>query len=67
LSGLLGALAAERELHAAALLGVWLHARSGVLWAERSGTDRGLLAREIADGIVGAFSELLSPGHHERH
>ncbi len=58
LSGLIGALACGLEPRRAAALGAFVHARSGRNWQLATGADRGMLAREIADGVPGVFAEL---------
>jgi ADP-dependent NAD(P)H-hydrate dehydratase / NAD(P)H-hydrate epimerase len=60
LSGVVAALAVDHEPLAAALLGVHLHGRSGTKWAESHGSDRGLIASEIADNLPAAIAELAS-------
>lgn len=62
LSGVVGALyCAVRDGARAACAGAYLHGRSGERWANAAGTDRGLLAREVADGIPGSLAELTEP------
>lgn len=58
LSGALGAFMARHEPRRAAALAVDLHARSGQRWQREHRADRGMLAREIADGLVGALADL---------
>ncbi len=54
LGGVIGALACSLAPFEAACAGVMLHAMAGEAWAlARGGTDRGLLASEIADAIPG--------------
>lgn len=62
LSGVIAALAVEQDPYSAALLGVHLHGRSGLLWAEARGADRGLIAGEIADNLPTALAELARAG-----
>jgi hydroxyethylthiazole kinase-like uncharacterized protein yjeF len=57
LAGILGALAAALdEPMLAAAAAAYLHGLSGERWVSAHGADRGLLAREIADGLPGAFA-----------
>lgn len=58
LSGVIGALACTLPKTAAAFAGAYLHARAGELWARDSGSDRGLLAHEIAEYLPRARAEL---------
>lgn len=51
---LAGAPSAEEAARAA----VYLHARAGERWHQRTGADRGLLAREIAEGLPDVVAEL---------
>jgi NAD(P)H-hydrate repair Nnr-like enzyme with NAD(P)H-hydrate dehydratase domain len=44
----------------AAALAVYLHALSGRQWHRDRGADRGMLAREIADGMPSAIAELAT-------
>lgn len=62
LSGAVAALLVEHEPQLAALLGVHLHGRAGILWAESRGVDRGLVASEIAEGLPLAIAELSRAG-----
>src|SRR5512133_3418309 len=62
LSGVIAALLVEHEPQLAALLGVHLHGRAGILWARALGADRGLVASEIADHLPQAFAELSRAG-----
>lgn len=61
LAGGIGALLVDHKPLSAALLGVHLHSRAGVLWSEASNVDRGLLASELADGLPRAIAELSRP------
>ncbi len=63
LSGVIGALACGHEPRRAAALGAFVHARSGRNWQLTTGADRGMLAREIADGVPAVFAELARSGH----
>ena len=58
LSGVVAALAVDHEPWTAALLGVALHARAGMLWANRRGADRGMVASDIAEQLPDAIAEL---------
>jgi len=58
LSGVLGAFACTLQPLEAAMVGAYLHARAGELWAQDSGSDRGLLAHEVADFLPRARAEL---------
>jgi NAD(P)H-hydrate epimerase len=60
LSGILGGLAARLPLLEAALAGAWLHGRAAEHGTARRGTERGGLAREIADDLAYVFAELAS-------
>lgn len=63
LAGAVAAFACGLDAKRAAAIAVYLHALSGRLWQRRSGADRGMLAREIADGIPLAIAELANgPG-----
>lgn len=48
------------DLFDVARVGVWAHAVAGELWAERHGTESGLLAHELADLAPEALSKLRS-------
>jgi hydroxyethylthiazole kinase-like uncharacterized protein yjeF len=57
LGGIIAAMACSLESFEAACAGVMLHAMSGEAWSRaRGGSDRGLLASEIADGLPGLFA-----------
>lgn len=58
LAGVVGALACTLDPTSAAFVGAFLHARAGELWARDSGSDRGLLAQELADVLPRARAEL---------
>lgn len=59
LSGVVAALyCAVRDAARAACAAAYLHGRAGERWANAAGTDRGLLAHEVADGIPSALAEL---------
>lgn len=60
LSGIVAALLpATGDALRAASAGAFVHGRAGELWAEIHGADRGLIAREIADGIPRVLAELV--------
>jgi NAD(P)H-hydrate epimerase len=59
LSGTIGGLLAQLDPFDAASCGVYLHARSGALSAV---SDRGLFAREVADGLPRALSACRDSG-----
>jgi ADP-dependent NAD(P)H-hydrate dehydratase / NAD(P)H-hydrate epimerase len=61
LSGVIGALAVDHSPFDAAMLGVHLHGRSGILWSRTRGVDRGMLASDIADNLPAAVAELARP------
>jgi NAD(P)H-hydrate epimerase len=58
LAGAIGALCGVLSPSGATLAGAYLHGRAGELLAQRRRIDRGVLASEIADALVNAFSEL---------
>lgn len=58
LSGVVAALLLSLPPFEAAACAAFLHGASGVRWTASQGADRGMLAREIADGVVGALAEL---------
>jgi NAD(P)H-hydrate epimerase len=60
LTGVIAALGCKLAPVDAAFAAAYLHGRSGDRWAAKTGADRGMLAREIADGIPGALAELSS-------
>jgi NAD(P)H-hydrate epimerase len=54
LAGVVGAIACTQPIFEAACAGVLLHALAGRAWSSaHAGSDRGLLASEIADAVVG--------------
>jgi NAD(P)H-hydrate epimerase len=59
LTGVIAALCARMPAAEAARTGVWLHGRAGDRWAQAHGTTRGMLARELADGLPLVFAEAL--------
>ena len=60
LAGIVGAFACELPLARAAELGVFVHAVAGRAWAQAHG-ERGLLAREIAEGVPAVLARLAAP------
>lgn len=58
LSGVVAALAIDHSPLNAAVLGVHVHGRAGILWTEERGVDRGLVAGDIADNLPLALAEL---------
>lgn len=60
LTGLIAALACSMPLDWAASAGVLLHGLAADKWHERTGSDRGLLAGELADLVPGLIAELRS-------
>lgn len=62
LTGIIGALLVHYQPLDAAWLGVALHGAAGELRARGRRLDRGILAREIADGVPRAVSRFLAAG-----
>ncbi len=62
LTGIIGALLAHSAPFQAALLGAGIHGLCGELWSARMGSDRGMLASEIADEIPRAIAQLSTGG-----
>jgi NAD(P)H-hydrate epimerase len=60
LTGVIAALGCKLEPADAAFAAAYLHGRAGERWSAQTGADRGMLAREIADGVPGALAELSS-------
>lgn len=58
LTGLTAALAVAAPAHEAATAAVYLHARAGERWRATRGSDRGMLAHEIADLLCDTRAEL---------
>lgn len=58
LTGLVAALAVAAPAHEAAAAAVYLHAVSGERWRASHGSDRGMLAHEIAERLVEVRREL---------
>lgn len=59
LAGIIGAMACLLEPHRAASAGVMLHGLAADAWRARTGSDRGLLASEIADELPAVLGRLL--------
>ncbi len=62
LSGIVAALLVDHPPLEAALLGVIVHNRTGAIHRGLTGTDRGMLAHELADHVPGAFASLAEGG-----
>ncbi|MCS6900625.1 MAG: NAD(P)H-hydrate dehydratase, partial [Myxococcales bacterium] len=60
LSGIIGALACSLPPEQAAAAGAFLHGLAADRWRARTGSDRGLLASEIADELPVLLGELLA-------
>jgi ADP-dependent NAD(P)H-hydrate dehydratase / NAD(P)H-hydrate epimerase len=58
LTGIIAALACSMAADRAASAGVLVHALAGDLWRARTGCDRGMLAREIAESVPQILAEL---------
>jgi NAD(P)H-hydrate epimerase len=58
LTGIIAGLACTLPLDRAATAGVLVHALAGDLWRKRTGSDRGLLAGEIAEAVPGLVARL---------
>jgi ADP-dependent NAD(P)H-hydrate dehydratase / NAD(P)H-hydrate epimerase len=58
LTGIITALTCALPPYEAACAGVYLHARTGELWRERHGADRGVFAHELAELVPAALAEL---------
>jgi NAD(P)H-hydrate epimerase len=61
LAGMVGALLVDHDPLVATLLAAYVHSRAGALWKEAHGSDRGLLASELADLVPVAVAELSRP------
>jgi ADP-dependent NAD(P)H-hydrate dehydratase / NAD(P)H-hydrate epimerase len=61
LAGMVGALLVDHDPLVATLLAAYLHSRAGALWKEAHGSDRGLLASELAELVPAAVAELSRP------
>jgi NAD(P)H-hydrate epimerase len=59
LTGMLAALCCVAPVQEAAAAAVHLHAMSGDRWREGIGADRGMMAREIAEGVPDAIAALM--------
>ena len=60
LSGIIAALSCELGPREAASVGAYVHGAAGDAWAKARGTDRGLLAHELADELPRTLGELLT-------
>lgn len=60
LSGIIAALSCELTPRAAAAVGAYVHGAAGDAWAKARGTDRGLLAHELADELPRTLGDLLT-------
>jgi len=60
LSGIIAALACELSPRTAAFVGAYLHGAAGDAWAKVRGSDRGLLAHELADELPRTLGSLLA-------
>jgi NAD(P)H-hydrate epimerase len=58
LTGIIAALACSLSPVRAACAGVLIHALAGDRWLARTGSDRGMLASEIAEGVPGVMAAL---------
>jgi NAD(P)H-hydrate epimerase len=58
LSGIIAALACSMSPVQAACAGVLIHGLAGDLWLARTGSDRGMLAGEIAEAVPGILAAL---------
>ncbi len=58
LTGIIAALACSMSPVRAACAGVLVHGLAGDRWLARTGCDRGMLAREIAEAVPGIIAEL---------
>ncbi|MDX2055572.1 MAG: NAD(P)H-hydrate dehydratase [Polyangiaceae bacterium] len=61
LSGIVGALCLRLSPFEAAACAAFLHGQSGQNFSDITGADRGLLAREIADGVPEVLAALAGP------
>ena len=65
LSGLLGALLVSIDDSAdASIVAAYVHGLVADQWSAETGGDRGLLAREIADGLPRAIGSLVGRAEH---
>jgi NAD(P)H-hydrate epimerase len=60
LTGIIAALLCSMPPVQAACAGVLVHALAGDRWRARTGSDRGMLAREIAESVPGILAALAS-------
>jgi ADP-dependent NAD(P)H-hydrate dehydratase / NAD(P)H-hydrate epimerase len=60
LTGITAAMACALPPHEAACAAVLLHARASDQWVAKTGTNRGMLASEIAEGIPTAIASLTA-------
>jgi len=60
LSGIIAALSCELSPREAAFVGAYWHGASADMWARDSGSDRGMLAHEIGEGLPAVLGELRS-------
>jgi NAD(P)H-hydrate epimerase len=58
LAGILGAFSLSLPPRVAAYTATFVHAASGERWSTRTGSDRGLVAHEIAEGVPALLAEL---------
>ena len=61
LAGITGALLVDHQPFDATLIAVHLHSRAGKLWAENTGSDRGMLASDLVEQLPKAIAELSTP------
>lgn len=62
LAGILGAFSLALAPRVAAYTATFVHAASGERWSKRTGSDRGLVAHEIAEGVPALLAELSGAG-----
>jgi hydroxyethylthiazole kinase-like uncharacterized protein yjeF len=60
LTGITGAFACSLEPREAAFCAVHVHGLSALSWSEKTGADRGMVAREIADGVPEVLASLAA-------
>jgi NAD(P)H-hydrate epimerase len=63
LAGIIAGLGARLPLLDAARVGAWVHGRAAEYGSSRRGSERGALAREIADDLAPVFADLASQAH----
>lgn len=61
LTGIAVAFACRLPLREAAMAAAYVHGKAADRWSRRRRSDRGLLAREIADQLPAVFAELTAP------